>query len=87
MFVEKHQFLSQKNQQLNNIIYSQFIAALNGIICSSVCFCDNSLLMLKICFQDFSFARKKVQGFSTDKKILMLFLSVLFHLLNHASVF
>ena len=68
MFVEKHQFFSQKNQQLNNIIYSQFIAALNGIICSSVCFYNNSLLMLKICFQDFSFASKRYKGFPLTKK-------------------
>ena len=38
-------------------------------------------------FQVFSFARKKVQGFSSDRKILMSFLSVHFHLQNHVSVF
>ena len=47
-------------------------------------FCSNSLLVLKICFQVFSFASKKVQGFSGDRKILwrMLLLSVLFHQLS-----
>ena len=38
-------------------------------------------------FQVFSFASKKVQGFSSDSKILMFLLSVLFHLPNHVSVF
>ena len=43
---------------------SQFTVAFNGIICFSLRFCDNSLLMLKVRFQAFSFASKKVQGFS-----------------------
>ena len=34
-----------------------------------------------------TFASKKVQKFSSDKKILMLLLSVLFHLQNRVSVF
>ena len=38
-------------------------------------------------FQVFPFASKKVQGFSNGMKILMLLLSVLFHLQNHVSVF
>ena len=38
-------------------------------------------------FQIFSFASKKVQGFSNDRKILMSLLSVLFHLPNRISVF
>ena len=50
-------------------------------------FCDNSLLVLKMRFQVFSFASKKVQGFSSDRKILMSLLSVLFHLQNRVSVF
>ena len=66
---------------------SQFVVVLDGIICFSVQFCDNSLLVLKMRFQVFSFASKKVQGFSSDKKILMSLLSVLFHLQNRASVF
>ena len=33
--------------------------------------CDNSLLLFKTSFQVFSFARKKVQEFSRDRKILM----------------
>ena len=53
----------------------------------SVWFCNNSLLVLKMRFQVFSFASKKVQGFSSDRKILMLLLSVVFHLQNRASVF
>ena len=66
---------------------SEFTGFLSGIICFSVRFCDNSLLVLKIRFAVFPFASKKVQGFSSDKKILMLLLSVLFHLKNHISVF
>ena len=52
---------------------SQFMIVLNGIICFSVQFCDNSLLMLKARFQVFSFSSKKAQGFSSDRKSLMLF--------------
>ena len=66
---------------------SQFIVVLDGIICFSVQFCDNSLLVLKMRFQVFSFASKKVQGFSNDRKILMSLLSVLFHLENSVSIF
>ena len=65
---------------------SQLIAVLDGIICFSEQVCDNSLLVLKMHFQAFSFASKKVQGISSDRKILMS-LSVLFHLQNHVSVF
>ena len=60
---------------------------LNSMICFSVRFCDNSLLVLKMRFQVFSFASKNVQGFSSDRKILMTLLSVLFHLQNCVSVF
>ena len=38
-------------------------------------------------FQVFSFESKKVQGFSSDRKILISLLSVLFHLQNRESVF
>ena len=38
-------------------------------------------------FQVFSIARKKVQGFSSDREILMLLLPVLFQLQNRVSVF
>ena len=38
-------------------------------------------------FQIFSFASKKVQGFSSYRRILMSLLSVLFHLQNRVSVF
>ena len=61
---------------------SQFVVVLDGIICFSVQFCDNSLLVLKMRFQVFSFASKKVKGFSSDMKILISLLSVLFHLQN-----
>ena len=64
-----------------------FIVVLYGIICVSVRFCDNSLLLLKMRFQVFRFASKSVQGFSSDRKMLMLLLSVLFHLPNRVSVF
>ena len=90
MFVEKRQFFNRNNQRLNNIIVSlnsQFTVVLNGIICFSVRFCDNSLLVLKMRFQVFSFASKKVQGFSRDMKILMSLLSVSFHLQKCVSVF
>ena len=43
--------------------------------------------MLKVRFQVFYFASKKVQGFSSDMKTLMLFESLLFHLQNSVSVF
>ena len=66
---------------------SQFNVVLNGIICFSVRFCDNSLLVLKMRFQVFSFASKKVQGFSSDRKISMSLLSVLFHQQNRLPVF
>ena len=66
---------------------SQFIVVLNVIICLPVQFCDNSLLVLKMRFQVFSFASKKVQGFSSDRKILMLLLSVLFHLQTVSQLF
>ena len=59
---------------------------MNSIICLSVQFCDNSLLVLKTRFHVFSFAREKVQGFSSDRKILIL-LSMLFHLQNRVSIF
>ena len=66
---------------------SQFTIVLNIIVCFSVRFCNNSLLLLKMRFQVFSFARKKVQGFSIDTKILMSLLLVLFHLQNCVSDF
>ena len=47
----------------------------------------NSLLVLKMRFQLFSFESKKLQGFSSDRKILMLLLSVLFHLQNRVTDF
>ena len=66
--------------------YHQFTVVLDGIFCISVRFCDNSLLVLKMRFQVFPFASKKVQGFSSDSKILVL-LSLLFHPQNNVSVF
>ena len=38
-------------------------------------------------FQVFSFASKKVEGFSSDRKVLMSLLSALFHLQNRVSIF
>ena len=61
---------------------SQFIVVLNGIIFLSVRFCNNLLLVLKMRFLVFSFASKNVQGFSSDRNILMPLFSVLFHLQN-----
>ena len=67
--------------------YSQVIITLDGMVCFSVQFCDNSLLLLKMRFHVFTFASKKVQGFSSDRKILMSLLSVLFPLQNSILVF
>ena len=69
------------------LLNSQFTVALSGIICFPVRFCDNLLLVLKMRFQFFSFASKKVQGFSSDRNKLVLLLSVLFHLPTAVSVF
>ena len=80
----------QSKQAMNKYhisLNSQFIVFLDGIICFSVRFYGNSLLVLKMRFQVFSFASKKVQGFSSDRKILVSLLSVLFHLRNRVSVF
>ena len=76
-----------ENKYYDISLISQLTVVLNGIICFSVRFSDNSLLMLKVRFQIFSFASKKVQGFSSDRKILMSLLSVLFHLQIRVSVF
>ena len=59
--------INKKHISLN----SQFNVVLSGIICFSVRFCNNSLLVLKMRFQVFSFASKKVQGFSSDRKMLI----------------
>ena len=66
---------------------SQFKVVLNGIICFTARFCDNSLLLLKMRFQVFRFASKSIQGFSSDEKMLMSLLSVLFHLPKRVSAF
>ena len=63
-------------------LISQFIVVLNGIIFLPVRFCNNLLLVLKVRFLVFSFASKNVQGFSSDRNILMSLFSVLFHLQN-----
>ena len=42
----------------------------------------DSVLVLKMRFQIFSLSNKKVQGFSSDRKILMSLLLMLFHLQN-----
>ena len=66
---------------------SQFIVVLDGITCFSLRFCDSSLLVFKMSFQVFTFACKMVQGFSSERKILISLLSVIFHLQNWVSVF
>ena len=63
---------------------SQFTIVLDGMI---LLFTSCSLLGLKMRFQVFSFANKKVQGVSSERKILMSLLSWLFHLQNAVSVF
>ena len=68
--MNKYQYIS---------VNSQFIVVLDGIICFSVRFYDNSQLVLKMRFLVSPFASKKVQGFSNDRKISMLWLSVLLH--------
>ena len=75
------------NKQHHISLNSQFIVVLNSTICFSIRFCNNSLLVLKIRFQVFSFSSKKALGFSSDRKILMSLLSVLFHIQNRVSVF
>ena len=44
----------------------------SGIICFSVQFCDNWLLMLKMRFQAFSFATKKLEGFSDVNAVVII---------------
>ena len=75
------------NRQLHIALNIQCAFVLDGIICFSVRFCDNLLLVLRTRFQVFSLASKKVQGFPSDRKILMSLLSVLFHLQNCVSAF
>ena len=75
------------NKQHHISLNSQFIVVSDGTICFFEQFCDNSLLVLKMRFQVFSFASKNVQAFSSDRKILMPLLSVLYHLQKHVSVF
>ena len=58
-----------------------------NVICFSARFCDNSLSLLKMRFQVFSPVSKKVQGFYSDRNILMSLLSLLSHLQNRVSAF
>ena len=75
------------NKKHHNPLNCQFIVVLDDIICFSVKLCDNSLLVTKMRFQVFYFASNKMQRFSSDRKILMSLLSVLFHLQNCPLVF
>ena len=61
-------------------MYNQVTIVLNGLICFPVRICDNLLLVLKMCFQFFFFARKKVQGYYSDRKLLISLLSLFFYL-------
>ena len=63
------------------------MTVLDRISCFSVPFCDIAVLVLKIYFQFFSFASQKLQGFSSDRKILMIMLSVFYHLQSRISDF
>ena len=65
-----------KPKQHHISLNRQFTVVLNNIIYFSVRFRDNSVLVVKMCFQVFSFTGKKVQGLSSDKKILISLLSV-----------
>ena len=90
LFVEKRRFFNQNNQWLNNVhisLNSQFNVVLNEIICFSVRICDNPLLVLKRIFQVFFSATKKLQGFPSDRKMLLSLQSLLFYLQNRVSVF
>ena len=65
--------LTRQRKKLHlHLQFFLIFVALNDIICFSVRFCDNSLLVLKMRFQVFPFTNKKVQGLSSDRKILML---------------
>ena len=66
-YMTKQPTTKQRHISLN----SQFTVVLNDIICFSVQFLDNSLLALKMLFQVFSFERKKLQGFSSNRKIFV----------------
>ena len=77
MFQSKHAMNKNITYQSLN---SQFIV-LDGIICFSVRFCDNSLLVLKMCFQVFSFASKKAQESSSNRKIICKTVSQFFEIL------
>ena len=71
------------NEQITYII----TVVLDGLICFSARFYKNLLLVLKMRFQVFCFSSKKVQGVSSDRKIIMSLLSVHFHQQNCVSVF
>ena len=72
------------NEQITSYIIT---VVLDGLICFSARFYKNLLLMLKMRFQVFCFSSKKVQGVSSDRKIIMSLLSVHFHQQNRVSVF
>ena len=50
----------------------KFTGVLDSVNCFSVWFCENYLLVLEIRFQVFYLTSKKIQGFSSDKKILLM---------------
>ena len=52
---------------------SQVVIILDGIKYFCVWFSDNSQLVLKMRFPLFSFASKKTQEFSSDRKAVILF--------------
>ena len=66
-FQAKQPMTKKHNISLN----SQFTVVLNSIIYFSLRFCYNSLLVLKMRFQVSSFRRKKLQGFSSDREMLI----------------
>ena len=72
------------NEQITSYIIT---VVLDGLICFSARFYKNLLLVLKMRFQVFCFSSKKVQGVSSDRKIIMSLLSVHFHQQNRVSVF
>ena len=50
----------------------KFTGVWDSVNCFSVWFCENYLLVLEIRFQVFYLTSKKIQGFSSDKKILLM---------------
>ena len=64
--------IKQAMNKWHHISLNNKFIILKGSIWFSVRFWDNSLLVLKMRFQVFSFASQKIQGFSSDRKTLII---------------